>query len=256
MNKIIFFLLVIIFASPALLISKDADSLYYELKPVILIPDGPIRIIDTSKYFEGYMIFKIYKNNNPKIYSTTSEVYQCEIFFLENLNMFSKKYFYNNVTTYYQIYAGKDENEFVYDSSRLSKDYLEEINSKDFKLFKKFIYEYISKPNDDTSKEFLRNRLKTNIFEIPGVNFYKMNNKNDIGYFIFKVSFYTAVLEYNCFYKKVVNNSESEYKNVYQKNVSFFIPLSKVIQFEPAALVSIPKKFSISEWYPKNLFNK
>jgi len=209
---------------------NSSDSLLLserKIYPIGCKIDSDITLIKDSLFFSGYMIFEILKDNMS---NNDTDYFYCNIFFIENILNFKKdkKYYYNFEPITYSVYANSDwRGDFINDTT----EYLP--STEEFKKFKNFYLKYDEEVyKNKTKNPFLSRLLPITIFK--NARFWKLNESDSVGYFIFKCSLYTAILNYEC---KLIKGK-----------IDILLPISEALTFEP---INESDYFKESKWYPK-----
>jgi len=217
-------------------------------------PHSPVTLEKDSLYFDGYLIFEAHRFEDDKFHDYDWTYYQFEIFILDSLSKIkdnSKRFYFNPI---YLDYYYADDKEIGYDTGTgRNKDHGEVMIAEDLKepflKFKIFYSKYLQVRNISDDKYFLMGRLRTKIFENPKAVLWKYDN-DSISYFIFRCSFYTAILKYDVYY--ITKDGR-----VFLNDLHFFLPVSKAFMFIPAEEdIMLKAGFTKSIWYPPNLFLK
>jgi hypothetical protein len=173
--------------SKKLMRTIDTTRDYKMIHPVLFGNFQNISVEEDSLLFNGYLVYKIYKNPNKGIYRTNEEYFICDVFWifdLKDIEREDKKYFL--------ITPNMSNDIYIYDREDTDTSY-------NFVNFKNFYSAYRNSINNDSLVvPFLRKSLTTRIFH--NNYFWKYQKEDSIGYFIFKNSFIayyiTSDLEY------------------------------------------------------------
>lgn len=231
-----------------------SDNKYKVAGETFYNPHSPVFLENDSVYFDGYLIFEAHRFDDNKFVNDWS-FYQFEIYILDSLEKIkdhAKRCYYNS---FFLDYYYADEEGIGYDTGTgTNKNKGTVIITEDlreqFQGFKGFYSKYLHVRTYSENKYFMMGTLRTKIFENPNVYLWKYNN-DSISYFVFKCSFYTAILKYDAYY------IAKDGQKVFLKDLLFFLPVSKAMLFEPVDENTISKAgFTKSEWYPPDLFLK
>lgn len=215
-------------------------------------PHSAITLENDSLYFDGYLIFEAHRFKDDKFHYYDWTYYQFDVFILDslkNINNYSKRCFFNS--TFLDYYYA-DDKEIGYDTGTgRNKDHGEvEITDdlkESFQKFKTFYHKYLNVRNISDDKYFLMEKLTTKLFDITKAVLWKYDS-DSISYFVFRCSFYTAILKYDAYY---IGKEEL----IFLRDLHFFLPVSKAIMFKPVEENAMSSAgFTKSIWYPSNMF--
>ena len=218
-----------------------------------------------SVYFSDYMVFKIFKIPNRQIFESDNVNYICDIFWIKNLNDInntSKKYLFNSWTINYSKYVFPFHENEISDSS--ISDSLFNILKEDtitfekFRRFANFYRNYQKKVLLSNDKiPFTLKDFTTKIFDSDSVLFWSYDDIDSIGFFVFKNTFYTAILKYDCWHYAETPGDNDNIIKAYEYGMKVFLPVSKAFVFKPLEVETARQNhFTKSEWYPDDMFIK
>ncbi len=220
--------------------SDSIENVYKIIHPLSCINTSPIFLEKDSLYFEGFMIFKVSKNNNND--SVNTNFFFANIFWMYSLDNFQESksiYYCVQPTLMFDLYINK---------------WYQIDTSYDFMKIKSFHENYKYNYQKENAP-FLKKSLTTQIFQ-DSVCFVSYDNLSNEGYYIFKISFYTAMFytDLSCT-ESIKSNEKIKKKAVEHENARFLIPISPVLNLKAVPADELkPFGFEKATWSPNTLF--
>jgi|GEM_PF-3673615 len=257
MKHIILLTYLITFITPTIYshIKNENDTNFKMVGFTTYIPSSDITLINDSLYFDNYIVFEAHKSKDVKFHHFDYTYYQFDIYLLDSLTdlkaINKRRYFNSTFLDYY--YA--DLEGMQYDTGHVSVK-IPSDKYEEYYRFKRFYEKYlyvrdynVMHMNDKPiERYFLMNKLRTKIFERPDAYLWKYDS-DSVSYFIFRCSFYTAILKYDAYYE--IRHGG----RVYERDLLFFLPVSRAYLFEPVKeSILVDAGFTKSKWFPVNLF--
>jgi hypothetical protein len=247
LTKAILFIFLLIGMS----ISQE-DSTYKTIIDKHYYNKSSIIVLDHNHMFNGYMVFKIYKNPDIGIYNTNSKYYVCDIFWVEQINHIddvNKHYQYVWSSAMYEVYYGENLN--LNNTDSMDAEFLS------FKKFNDRFWDF--QKLNCTEYPFLYEPLITEIFK-NNIIFWQYKEIDSVGYYIFSNSFSGTLLQTNLAfrdYSNPLNRSNDDYREVVISNGKIIVPMTKTCDFQPAGSDVLSNyNFVVSKWLPQDLYNK
>lgn len=231
--------------------SQDYDSLNYRKvwTPRIFLDTNVIFIVNDSIKFEGYMVFKINKNDSYYPKKSGKSLIVIESYFVRNINDIENPeriLYFTTDHNFYDLYFSCEMMEAPVDTNNYwTKRVINFINSNEFKEFKNLYYK--NYPIKEKSRGyFLDEPITTEIFFDSTVTFLNLGNCDSIGFFIYKCSFSTAVLRFTA--SLVIDKDKTG--QLIPQILNVLLPISPLYYFKPIN----ENEYSLNGFKKANLF--
>lgn len=229
---------------------SDSDVYRSIYTPIIFLDTNAIYILNDSIEFDGYLIYKFWKNDSIYPMKGGKSTIAIESYFISDLkfiNNFENRYYYISENEFYDIYVNQGRmDEMPLEMNPFTLRILNFIKTKLFIDFKNLYLKYYP-DNEDNINCFMYDNLTTKIFSDSAVTFLNRKNCDTIGYYIFKCSFPTAILRFSAFLD--IENKRTGQKNLNTINV--LLPIGPVNYFVPIKENEyIINRFNKSKWLP------